>query len=152
MSKEQLSFSALIAFFLVAFTVAGAQQKAPQPSPSPSPSLPPDQRETQEPVKVFTEEVRLPVVAVDQFGHYDPTLVVDDVLVLEDGKPQSVRSVRHIPANVLIVLDTGGELSGLGGMSKRTNLTRQVATELVRDRSEERRVGKECRSRWSPYH
>ena len=24
--------------------------------------------------------------------------------------------------------------------------------ELVRDRSEERRVGKECRSRWSPYH
>src|SRR3712207_9150914 len=30
-----------------------------------------------------------------------------------------------------------------------------VATNLVRDewkRSEERRVGKECRSRWSPYH
>ena len=26
-----------------------------------------------------------------------------------------------------------------------------VATELSR-RSEERRVGKECRSRWSPYH
>ena len=24
--------------------------------------------------------------------------------------------------------------------------------ELYRDRSEERRVGKECRSRWSPYH
>ena len=23
---------------------------------------------------------------------------------------------------------------------------------LVLDRSEERRVGKECRSRWSPYH
>ena len=23
---------------------------------------------------------------------------------------------------------------------------------LVDDRSEERRVGKECRSRWSPYH
>ena len=23
---------------------------------------------------------------------------------------------------------------------------------LNRDRSEERRVGKECRSRWSPYH
>src|SRR5258707_8861183 len=24
--------------------------------------------------------------------------------------------------------------------------------DAVRDRSEERRVGKECRSRWSPYH
>ena len=26
------------------------------------------------------------------------------------------------------------------------------ATEPVTERSEERRVGKECRSRWSPYH
>src|SRR3712207_2816715 len=25
-------------------------------------------------------------------------------------------------------------------------------TDLAKDRSEERRVGKECRSRWSPYH
>ena len=25
-------------------------------------------------------------------------------------------------------------------------------TTLLKDRSEERRVGKECRSRWSPYH
>ena len=32
---------------------------------------------------------------------------------------------------------------------------REVTAELgekARDRSEERRVGKECRSRWSPYH
>ena len=28
----------------------------------------------------------------------------------------------------------------------------QVVNEVVRTRSEERRVGKECRSRWSPYH
>ena len=27
-----------------------------------------------------------------------------------------------------------------------------VAMERARDRSEERRVGKECRSRWSPHH
>ena len=29
------------------------------------------------------------------------------------------------------MLDTGGELSGLGGMSKRTSLTREVASQLV---------------------
>ena len=29
---------------------------------------------------------------------------------------------------------------------------RALATARVRLRSEERRVGKECRSRWSPYH
>src|SRR5256885_2499924 len=28
----------------------------------------------------------------------------------------------------------------------------QVAQKTYADRSEERRVGKECRSRWSPYH
>src|ERR1041384_1923341 len=28
----------------------------------------------------------------------------------------------------------------------------EFAARGIRDRSEERRVGKECRSRWSPYH
>jgi VWFA-related protein len=108
--------------------VAAQSNAAPRPSPSPTPPL----REDQEPVRVFTEEVRLGLVALDQFGHYDPALVPDDILVLEDGVPQQVRSVRHIPANVLIVLDTGGELSGLGAMSKSTNLTRAVAMQLVK--------------------
>src|SRR3712207_1728200 len=31
-------------------------------------------------------------------------------------------------------------------------LKRHEVLERVMDRSEERRVGKECRSRWSPYH
>ena len=75
--------------------------------------------------------MRLPVVALDAYGHYDPTLELDDVLVLEDGVIQQLRSVRHIPANVLFLLDTGGELSGMGGMSKSTGLTRQVASQLV---------------------
>lgn len=96
---------------------------------TPTPT-PPDPEE--DPVKVFTEEVRLPVIAVDQFGNYDPTVEPEDVLVLEDGVSQQVRSVRRIPANVLLVLDTGGELSGLGGQSKRTSLTRNVAIELLR--------------------
>ena len=35
----------------------------------------------------------------------------------------------------------------------REPLTRdQVKKKIVGHRSEERRVGKECRSRWSPYH
>ena len=29
---------------------------------------------------------------------------------------------------------------------------KMTVTEVVLQRSEERRVGKECRSRWSPYH
>ena len=106
-----------------------AQQK-PQPSPSPKPSPTPVESD-QEAVRVFTEEVRLPVIALDAYGHYDPTLDLNDVLVIEDGVIQQVRSIRHIPANVLFLLDTGGELSGLGGMSKSTWLTRAVAANLI---------------------
>ena len=80
---------------------------------------------------MFTEEVRLPVIATDTYGHYDPSLEIDDVLVLEDGVAQTIRSVRHIPANVLLVLDTGGDANGLGGLSKKTSTTRVVALRLL---------------------
>jgi VWFA-related protein len=109
----------------------GATQISSQEPPKPKPLPSPTPEKEQDSVKVFTEEVRLPVVALDAYGHYDPTLQLDDVLVLEDGVIQQLRSVRHIPANVLFVLDTGGESSGMGGMSKSTSLTRQVASQLV---------------------
>ncbi|HKO96949.1 MAG TPA: VWA domain-containing protein [Pyrinomonadaceae bacterium] len=112
---------------LLLLLALGVTAQAQQPKPSPTPV------EDDVPVRVFTEEVRLPVVAVDQYGHYDPSVVPDDVLILEDGVAQQIRSVRHIPANVVLVLDTGGELSGLGGSSKRTSLTRDVAIELLKE-------------------
>lgn len=113
-----------VLFLTIAATYTSAQQTKPSPTP-------PVDKDQDQPVRVFTEEVRLPIVALDAYGHYDPTLELDDILVLEDGVAQQLRSVRHIPANVLFVLDTGGELSGLGGQSKSTTLTRQVASELI---------------------
>jgi VWFA-related protein len=120
--------SVFVVVFLFGVSGVLAQQSSPRPSPSPA-RTPTDT--DQEAVKVFTEEVRLPVTALDAYGHYDPTLQIDDVLVLEDGVAQQVRSVRHLPAHVLLLLDTGGETSGVGVMSKSTSLTRQVATNLV---------------------
>ena len=38
------------------------------------------------------------------------------------------------------------------GLSVHTQKHGSVEITCVRIRSEERRVGKECRSRWSPYH
>jgi VWFA-related protein len=120
--KRTTGLLVIAALFALAATGISSQEPAkPQPSPSPTPDT----------VKVFTEEVRLPVVAFDSYGHYDPTLELSDVLVLEDGVAQQIRSVRHVPANVLFVLDTGGEVSGLGGISKNTKLTRDVASQLV---------------------
>jgi len=107
-------------------------QKKPKLRPQPSPTPPIESKsEGQEPVRVFTEEVRLSVAATDQYGHYDPSLEVDDVLVLEDSQPQQIRSVRHVPANVLLILDTGGDGNGLGGLSKKTSTTRDTALKLI---------------------
>jgi VWFA-related protein len=127
--KRTTSLLVIAALFALAATQISSQEPAkPKPSPQSSPSPSPSPEETE---KIFTEEVRLPVMAFDAYGHYDPTLELDDVLVLEDGVAQQIRSVRHIPANVLFVLDTGGDSSGLGGMSKKTSLTRDVASQLV---------------------
>lgn len=131
LSLRHILFSIVLLAPLLAATNSSAQDR-PQlkPAPSPTPKVEP-KTEGQEPVKVFTEEVRLPVLATDQYGHYDPSLEVDDVLVLEDGQAQQIKSVRHIPGNVLLILDTGGDGTGLGGLSKKTSTTRQVANSLI---------------------
>ncbi|HEX5705052.1 MAG TPA: VWA domain-containing protein [Pyrinomonadaceae bacterium] len=115
-----------LTLLISAAAIAPAQTAKPSPTPTP------EDKEGQDPVKVFTEEVRLPVVATDNAGHLDAGLEIDDVLVLEDGKPQQIRSVRHIPANVLLLVDTGGgDLGGVGGMAKKTSLTRDVALRVL---------------------
>lgn len=98
-------------------TNAQTSQQTAQPKPTP-----PDDT-----VKIFTEEVRLPVIALDNYENFDPTLVVDDVLVLEDGVPQQVKSVQRIPANVLFLLCTGGETNP----AMRTSLTKLTALNLL---------------------
>ena len=131
MTVANLLCRSVVVAIIIAFSTVSdisAQQTKPQPSPSPTPT---PIESDQEAVRVFTEEVRLPVIALDAYGHYDPTLDLNDVLVIEDGVIQQVRSIRHIPANVLFLLDTGGELSGLGGLSKSTWLTRAVAANLI---------------------
>ncbi len=117
-------FSVVLIFFVSVHISAQTSKPKLSPTPPPEPKV-------EDQVKVFTEEVRLPVNATDTYGHYDPTLEVDDVLVLEDGVAQQIKSVRHIPANVLLVLDTGGDSNGLGGLSKKTSTTRDVALRVI---------------------
>lgn len=102
--------------------VCFAQTSTPVPSPSATPpAQPPEQ------IKIYTEEVLLPVIATDSNGHFDPSLQADDLLILEDGTPQTVSSVRRIPASVLLLLDTGG----FRNPAMKTNATRDLAVSLV---------------------
>ena len=54
-------------------------------------------------------------------------------------------------ANLLIEEKSKIGMIGRNGAGK-TTLIKILMGEEEADRSEERRVGKECRSRWSPYH
>ena len=81
----------------------------------------------QEPVKVFVEEVRIPITAKDSSGRFDPTVEIGDLLVRENGVAQPLKSVYRIPASVLLLLDTGEELN----RAKSVRLTREVAAALI---------------------
>jgi VWFA-related protein len=124
LSRFIFLFFAIIFVFASSFEIK-AQEKKVSPSSTPTPTpTPPDDQDT---VKVFTEEVRLPVVALDEYERFDPTLSVGDVLVLEDGVPQQVRSVQRIPANVLFLLCTGGETNP----AMRTVITQATALRIL---------------------
>ena len=62
-------------------------------------------------------------------------------LILEDG---TVFEGTHIGADKEIISEIVFNTSMAGYL--------EVLTDPSYARSEERRVGKECRSRWSPYH
>jgi VWFA-related protein len=107
------------------FLIGNAPGQEVRPTPSPSPESP--TQDEQEAVRILTEEVQLTVTALDGRDHLDPTLELADVLVLEDGVAQEIRSARRVPAHVLLLLDTGGELNS----AKRVRLTREIARRLV---------------------
>lgn len=127
--RSSLSLAAFVFTFMLAASPVLAQSGV-RPKPSPTPEEAPDEE------KIFTEEVRVPVFAFDEQGRFDPRLEVDDVLVNEDGVPQQVKSVRRLPASVLILLGTGGEVSPF----MRTNTTRAIAMNVLKSLREGDRI------------
>ena len=71
-----------------------------------------------------------------------------------DHDPQAERSRkqrrRRIPTGTVVRLAALGLLGASAGLMEDTGSTWGAI--YLHRRSEERRVGKECRSRWSPYH
>lgn len=120
--SPKLRALSFLAFLVIAVPVH-AQEPRVQPSPSPESVKPGEQ----EPIRTVTEEVQLTVTALDSLGRLDPTVELADVLVLEDGVAQELRSARRVPAHVLLLLDTGGELNS----AKRVRLTSAIAKQLV---------------------
>ncbi len=108
---------------------------AQQPSATPPNSKPADSQPTgksaredqQEPIRVNVEEVQIPIAAFDTYGRLDPTVELNDLLILENGVRQEGRSVRRVPASVLLLLDTGGEINS----AKNIRATAEIARNLL---------------------
>ncbi|MBA3441998.1 MAG: VWA domain-containing protein [Pyrinomonadaceae bacterium] len=120
-SRRMLSVLTILTVICATAEPSHAQQGLPAPSPNST------KQDEQEPVKVFTEEVRVPVFAFNDYGWFDPTVEPDDILMLEDGVPQQIKSVRRIPASVLLLVDTGGDINPV----KNVRTTREIALKLI---------------------
>ena len=70
--------------------------------------------------------------------------------ILSKGYPPSIREICQA-VDLKSTSSVHAQLSSLEAKGYiRRDLTKSRSIEIIR--SEERRVGKECRSRWSPYH
>ncbi|HEX8287227.1 MAG TPA: VWA domain-containing protein [Pyrinomonadaceae bacterium] len=95
---------------------------------SQTPQTTPDEQ-----IKIVTEEVHLNVTAQTSGGRFVPTLTKDDLLIVEEGTPQTIESMKRVPASVLLLLDTGGNFN----FAKTINMTRLTAKLLVQNLSSE---------------
>ena len=103
--------------FAIAFLFAAANAQTPTPTPN-------SDDETE---KVFTEEIKLNVSAVDRNGKFISNVKKEDLVITEDGRLHQANSLRRIPANVLIVMDTGGEMR----RAKSLDQTKKTAQSLI---------------------
>lgn len=104
-------------FFLLLLVVLFAVSANAQ-TPTPTP----DDTE-----RVLTEEIKLNVLAFDKNGAFVSGLSKDDVVISENGRLHQATSLRRIPANVLIVLDVGNEIS----YAKRNKITSEAAISVI---------------------
>lgn len=110
-----LTFGILILAIMPLHAQSGRVQATPAPTPS------------DDTVRVTTEEIKLNVLAFDENGRFVPNVTERDLVITENNVLHQPTSVRRISANVLIVLDTGGELRSV----KTLDQTRKVAKAVV---------------------
>ncbi|MBV9215865.1 MAG: VWA domain-containing protein [Acidobacteria bacterium] len=96
------------------FAQSGRVQSAPTPTPDDT-------------IRVHSEEIKLNVLAFDENGRFFRDVTPSDLVISENNILHQPSSVRRVPANVLILMDTGGELRSVKSLDK----TRKAAQTVV---------------------
>ncbi|HEV8483923.1 MAG TPA: VWA domain-containing protein, partial [Blastocatellia bacterium] len=94
---------------------------------------PPKGQADKDTVRLRAEEVLLPISVRSDTGKLAPRLERADFIVTEDNKRQQITSVMRTPANILLILDTSGEVS----TRKNINTNRELAYKLIDSLAEE---------------
>ena len=112
-----------------------------------------DERFSENPLVVSEPKIRFYAGATLMTdGHALGTLCVIDQ-VPRTLSPEQLDSLRALSRQVQAQLELRRNLKRLGqSLAARDRAEAEKEHTLLEIRSEERRVGKECRSRWSPYH
>jgi Mg-chelatase subunit ChlD len=119
MRIRSVRYTAVFFIIICAALSITAQSRRIAPVPTPTPK---DETE-----RINTEEIKLNVLAFDEHGAFFPDVGSNDLVITENNILHQPSSVRRIPANVLIVMDTGGEMRSVKGLDQ----TRKVARAIV---------------------
>ncbi|MEO8649860.1 MAG: VWA domain-containing protein [Acidobacteriota bacterium] len=113
-------FLSILAVMLAAgmsLTTSAQSRRVPQPTPTPA----------DESVHIVTEEIKLNVLAYADDGKFVSDLKPADLVITDNNILNQAISVRRIPANVLIIMDTGGEMRQV----KNVDQTRRTAKAVI---------------------
>ncbi len=122
-SGYKISVAVAAGFLLLLVTVLDCAAQSRRVAPTPTPT--PDEAE-----HVFTEEVKLNVLAFDEGGKFFPDVTANDLVITENNILHQPSSVRRLPANVLIVMDTGGEMRSVKSLEQTRKTARAVVAAL----------------------
>ncbi|MCP9494384.1 MAG: VWA domain-containing protein [Pyrinomonadaceae bacterium MAG19_C2-C3] len=111
-----------------------AQQTPPPDVPVVNESLANDKQDA---VQVVTEEVQIGFAAMDDKERFVIGVEKEDVGITEDGVPQTITSIRRVPADVMLLLDVG---AGVLPMAKDIRVVRRLAQEVMASLPEGERV------------
>ena len=131
--NQRAAIFALVLALTITFAQPGEAQQPSPTSPNSNPTGKPAAEDPQELIKINVEEVQITIAAYDAYGRLDPTVELNDLLILDNGIRQEARSVRRVKASVLLLVDTGGEINSAKNIRATREIARNLVSSLARD-------------------